>query len=569
MTMNMKGMSLLRRTIALVSFCALTACGGASTMQTLPATPSATPPAKTSAHATKAQFTISVPPPSKTATANTRLPKYVSSSTQSVIITLTSVNNSPPPTGTPASIATNLTTSNPACSSTGGTLTCTVSAPVAVGNNVYSVVTYDAMQISSSPATPAGNVLSQATLPLTVTVNQVNTPTMPLVLNGVAASTTVTFASDPHIIASGQANAYTIVGNRPYTATITSQDADNNTIIGPGATTYTISSSSSAIMATTATANTATVQVKSFSTTPVTLAVTPSLSTPTAPQTNISLTTAQELWLAADNSGVVLGFAIIGSSPTQIPTDEIAPGGNFDPAGLAVDANGNIWVANDSFQGGSVSAYVPGTTTGPIETITSTIPGGGAFSPDALAVDASGTKLFIGDANNAVTAYSIISNTTHAQITPTQIAADSISTNISGPTGLAFDGSGNLWVVNNANQNVTAYTATAFSQNTADTIAGPLPNGFSSPRGVAIDSQGHVWVSDEELDNVTEWSVGSSAPSQILTLGGLTGAFGLAFDANGNLWVGIFNSVQEIVGGTTVIPLQQGVQTATGLAFTP
>jgi len=84
-----------------------------------------------------------------------------------------------------------LSTLTPGCS--GSPLTCTVTAPAVVGTDVFSVVTYDAVQTLPFAA-PTGNVLSQATLSVAVIAGP-NTVTTPLVLNGVAKTISAAFAS--------------------------------------------------------------------------------------------------------------------------------------------------------------------------------------------------------------------------------------------------------------------------------------------------------------------------------------------------------------------------------------
>ena len=174
------------RALALVALCALWSCSGGGGTQSVPAS---APTAPTGPAAASARFTITVPASSTTA-STLRTPKYVSAATQSIVITLTSVNSAPY-TGSPASIATNLSTLTPGCS--GSPLTCTVTAPAVVGTDVFSVVTYDAVQTLPFAA-PTGNVLSQATLSVAVIAGP-NTVTTPLVLNGVAKTISAAFAS--------------------------------------------------------------------------------------------------------------------------------------------------------------------------------------------------------------------------------------------------------------------------------------------------------------------------------------------------------------------------------------
>jgi hypothetical protein len=206
------------RILALLTLCALWSCAGGSGMQAV----TAPAPVATNAPLTpaSARFTIVVPS-APAASLSARKPAFVSPSTQSIIITLLDVNGTPY-TGTPASIASNLTPSNPAC--TGTPLTCVVTAPAASGSDLFSVVTYDTQQTSSSPATPAGNVLSRANLTVAVTGGQANTVTTPLSLNGAV----------DHVSVSLSAPSVTIGTPATLGVTVNALDKQNNIIVGTG-----------------------------------------------------------------------------------------------------------------------------------------------------------------------------------------------------------------------------------------------------------------------------------------------------------------------------------------------
>jgi len=206
------------RIFALLALCGLWSCSGGTGMQaaTAPA-PIGTSPALTPA---SARFTITLPA-SSTTSADARKPAFVSSSTQSIIITLLNVNGTAY-TGSPASIASNLTPSNPACS--GSPLTCTIVAPAASGSDLFSIVTYDAQQSSTSPVTPAGNVLSRASLSVSVTAGQANAVTTALALNGVVDHVDVDLSA-PSVAISTPAS---------LGVTVNARDKQNNIIVGSG-----------------------------------------------------------------------------------------------------------------------------------------------------------------------------------------------------------------------------------------------------------------------------------------------------------------------------------------------
>ena len=207
-------------------------------------------------------------------------------------------------------------------------------------------------------ATPAGHVLSTASVTVNVIAGQANAPATPLVLNGVPSTTTASFATDAvtsaHVSGS-QTSGFAIVGNQPYTLTFTAQDASGATIVGPGA--PTLSSSSSAIALTALNATTYSVQVKTYSTAPVTL----SASTPVGTPLGITLATVQELWVANCCDNNVTAYALVPNcSPACTPITADTITADLDhPWGIAFDASGHLWVS--SFLGETITEYVPGT----------------------------------------------------------------------------------------------------------------------------------------------------------------------------------------------------------------
>jgi hypothetical protein len=219
----------------------LAACGGGGGAQSGPApsvlpasapvTAGGTAPVKATA---TAHFTITVP--AATTAASSRRATYVSSATQSIVITLASVNGSAY-TGASGSIASNLTLSNPNC---GGTpLTCTLTAPGVPGTDTFTVATYNALQTTTSPSTPAGTLLAQAAVSIVILANATNA--IVLVLNGVPASLAITglpsgiagtaFTARAFIVTAQDAGGRTIVGIYANPVTLVDSDTSGATSI--------------------------------------------------------------------------------------------------------------------------------------------------------------------------------------------------------------------------------------------------------------------------------------------------------------------------------------------------
>ncbi len=224
---------------------------------------------------------------------------------------------------------------------------------------------------------------------------------------------------------------------------------------------------------------------------------------------------------------------VIGQS--SFTTNDFTPNATREnsPAGLVFDSSGNLWVAD----------------TGNNRVLEYTAP----LSTDEAA------SLVLGQPN-----FTTFTNTTTA-------------TGLHWPTGLAFDLSGNLWVVDQANNRVLEYKK-PFSNGEAASLVLGQPNfttyasaltatGLHVPASLKFDSSGNLWVVDEYNDRVLEYtapfSTGEAATTVIgepdfttrtstLTSTGFMGPYGLAFDLSGNLWVAdqFGNRVLEFLKGT-------------------
>lgn len=185
-----------------------------------------------------------------------------------------------------------------------------------------------------------------------------------------------------------------------------------------------------------------------------------------------------------------------------------------DPTGLTVDSNGALYIADS---GSSLIRKVAGET---ITTEAGSYPGCGnpgdgglatsaqLCSPSAVATDPQG-NLYIADGQNPrireVFPVGLI--TTVAGNGAAGYSGDNgpaIRAQLDGPTGVAMDTSGNLYIADTINNRVRKVS----SNGTITTIAGTGTSGFSgdggpataallfSPEAVAVDLTGNVYIAD-------------------------------------------------------------------------
>ena len=206
------------------------------------------------------------------------------------------------------------------------------------------------------------------------------------------------------------------------------------------------------------------------------------------------------------SNGVVTTFAGNGSYGFQDGTGTNSA--FYYPAGIAVDAAGNVYVA-DTFN----CAIRKITSSG----VVTTLAGNGYYGfqdgtgnnatfndPNGLAVDSAG-NVYVADAlNNAVRKIDTSGHVTTfaGNGTPGFSDGNGFNATFSNPEGVAVDGAGNVYVtdtLNNAIRKIDASSnVTTFAGNgTPGFLNGVSTHAtFSSPVGVAADGAGNIYVGD-------------------------------------------------------------------------
>ena len=144
------------------------------------------------------------------------------------------------------------------------------------------------------------------------------------------------------------------------------------------------------------------------------------------------------------------------------------------------------------------------------------------------------------------------------------LSGDVLTGGVPGPSTLAFDSSGNLWVGVAYSNEVVEFAAAQLTASTDTALPDVEISNVPSPSALAFDAQGNLWVGSGS--DVLEYSVdtlahSSSAPPATTidaqtpepVVVALSNALGLAFNAQGQLWVnydGTFALLPSLEAGT-------------------
>jgi sugar lactone lactonase YvrE len=297
--------------------------------------------------------------------------------------------------------------------------------------------------------------------------------------------------------------------------------------------------------------------------------------------------------------GVVTTLA--GTAGSSGSVDDTGSAARFAyPLGVAVDGSGNVYVADMYNQ--TIRMISPA---GVVTTFAGTAGVSGSADdtgtaatfnyPSGVAVDGSG-NLYVADRFNStirkITSAGVVG--TLAGTAGNTGSADDTGTaaTFNYPSGVAVDGSGNIYVADSSNNTirmvtpagvVTTPAGTAGTYGSADGTGGAAQ--FYNPMGVAVDGSGNVYVGDANNNAIRQ----ITPDAVVTTLAGIPGGLGhadgtasaaqflgptsVAVDSSGNCYVADFNSntIRKITAAGVVTTLAgtpgvQGSADGTGAA---
>jgi len=268
------------------------------------------------------------------------------------------------------------------------------------------------------------------------------------------------------------------------------------------------------------------------------------------------------------NAGALINGAsaevVLGQSDFLSSTAKAAAADSLDtPTALWLDAGGHLWVADTGhnrvvmYAGATAQSFASGTSAtlilGQPDATTATAlnpPTASSLnSPEGLCVD-SGGRLWVADKNNnrVLRFDGAAGNATgeasaaadgefgQDQGTPfTTNVGGSTNLQFNGPTGVAVDSSGILWVADRGNNRIMGFPSAATISNGANgarilgqpdynaghNLAGLSASAISSPAGLYVDTANNLWVLDQgnnraiRFANITSIDNGRPAASVI------------------------------------------------------
>jgi antitoxin (DNA-binding transcriptional repressor) of toxin-antitoxin stability system len=545
--------------------------GGRGAASLVPAAGEPADAAPSNAAPSNETVSVKIPRAPVTAGSARRRPAYVSPATASMNVVVAAS-----PGATPLiSEAIPLTATSPNCSATPNSILCTASFALSPGSYVASVTLYDGA-VSGGKVT--GNALSTAqNVPFTVVANQNNAIFM--TLSGIPASVNVAPLPGQAWVSGNVASGFTLPAGKTTQFSAVALDADGDAIIGPGAPSISVTSTSSALaltQPTQVTPNTFSVTSAftiSATTASFSVTATPAGGMPLSTTVALSRSAAQNLYIT-NWAGTAFGPGpyVAEFSPGTSTTTALYEG--VIPNVAAVDSNGNLVAAHivvGSSSGSSSTNLTEWEPNGTPTALPSPEPPGIApfatpdVAPDknmsALATDSSG-NIYVAD-NGSVSQYRLGSATPLRTVSGWASGAN--------PQALAVDGGGDLVGID-ANGLVQEYASGSttptrtfmMSSVTGVTVSStyyqiPLAFGdhYPQPQVIAADTSGDLYVSAGNTgfgltcntptgSEIAEFPSGSSTiASRVLNVPAALNPCwisAITTDSNGDLWVAALNA---------------------------
>lgn len=218
--------------------------------------------------------------------------------------------------------------------------------------------------------------------------------------------------------------------------------------------------------------------------------------------------------------GILISSAIQAQTAHFSAAQSAVPTSTLDsPEGVAIDASGNIYVA-DTWHSRVLKETLSGSTY--IESVVDT-----RFSlPEAIAVDGNG-NVYVADINSSGTNRVVKETLSSGSYIQSVVASGSFI-----PSGIAVDGNGNVYIAEDDHGLVLKETPTGNGYTQSTAVSGSLV-----PCGIVVDENGNLYITDTFHGQLLKEALSGGTYTESVIGYGMNGPFGIALDGNGNIYV--------------------------------
>jgi hypothetical protein len=231
------------------------------------------------------------------------------------------------------------------------------------------------------------------------------------------------------------------------------------------------------------------------------------------------------LFFARDANGNVSPAGEISGSKTML---------SF-PSGLAMDSQGNVYVANIN---NAITVYAGGAqgNVAPIRTIE------GAKTqldrPGGLGID-SRDELYVANIQGARDPLTVYARNAHGNAAPIRELRGK-KTELYSPWGIAFDSQSNLYVADDDPNTgwITVYAPNANGDEAPKRTIRGSSTKLAGPAGLAVDAFGYIYVVDSQDESASIFAPGANGnEAPVSYFSAAIYAFGIALDAHAKMYV--------------------------------
>ena len=231
------------------------------------------------------------------------------------------------------------------------------------------------------------------------------------------------------------------------------------------------------------------------------------------------------------------------------PLTTLVSSGLNMPWGVAVDASGNVYIAD--YFNNAIKEWKASPQT------VSTLVSSGLGEPMGVAVDGSGNVYFTDMKNRAIKEWKV----------STQTVSTLVSSGLIQPGGVAVDASGNVYFSDYYMNIIQEWKPST------QTVSTLVPSGLNVPMSVAVDASGNVYFSDRSDNTVKEWNASTQTISTLVS-SGLSWPQGVAVDGSGNVYIAdantspVVNAIKEWNASTQTLStlVSSGLNSPDGVA---